>query len=304
MPDISLANIRRVDGQLLLIMQELLRCGNASEVGRRLHLSQAAVSHALARLRVLFNDQLFVRRAHGLEPTARARELGPRIGALIELMGEAIQVGQNFHAATSSRYFSIAGPEFVSALLGARLATAFRQEAPNSGFAFRQLTQEAAIDELQCGRVDIALGRFEGYSTPGVTAALAWEDSYCVVVAAAHARIRGRISARQFRTEGHVMASSPSEVSRDEARMDYSALRIVSTVPNWLTALTLVRDTDLIATCPTRLAQEQSAPLGLQVLRLPFEVLPIRVTLLRRAGAKDVALDWLCEQLKLAAQPR
>ena len=63
----------------------LERFGTVSEAATRLRLTQSAVSHALARLRDLFGDPLFVRRPHGLEPTKRAMALGPRIEALIEL---------------------------------------------------------------------------------------------------------------------------------------------------------------------------------------------------------------------------
>src|SRR5258706_16011720 len=87
MSDIDLNDIRRLDGNLLLVFRELSRTRRTTEAARRLHVTQSTVSHALARLRDLFEDPLFVRRPHGLEPTQRALELAPRIDSLIDMIG-------------------------------------------------------------------------------------------------------------------------------------------------------------------------------------------------------------------------
>src|SRR3990167_9610983 len=107
MSEFDLSQIRRVDGGLLLVFRELLRCGRASGTARRLRLTPSAVSHALTRLRDLFDDPLFVRRPHGLEPTRRALELGPRIEALIEMVGQALKPHEGFDPARSGRRFNI-----------------------------------------------------------------------------------------------------------------------------------------------------------------------------------------------------
>src|SRR4051812_25258438 len=121
MNDIDTVKLRRLDGGLLLVFRELLRTGRASIVAERLGLSQPAISHALSRLRDLFEDQLFIRRPHGFEPTLRAQQLGPQIETLISLAGEALDKGGGFDPATSDRIFRIAAPEFVTALIGAEL---------------------------------------------------------------------------------------------------------------------------------------------------------------------------------------
>src|SRR5687768_8137790 len=96
MSDIDQNKLRRLDGGLLLVFRELLRAGRASVAAERLGLSQPAISHALGRLRDLFDDPLFVRRPHGFEPTRRAQELGPQIEALIGLAGAALSPDNSF----------------------------------------------------------------------------------------------------------------------------------------------------------------------------------------------------------------
>ena len=130
MSDFDIIDIRRLDGTLLLVFRELLIHRQATEVARRVGLSQSAVSHALGRLRELFDDPLFIRRSHGLEPTRRALELGPQIDVLIDLAGTTLSSKAGFEPARSRRRFNLAGPEFVTSIIGARLVEIFRREAP------------------------------------------------------------------------------------------------------------------------------------------------------------------------------
>ena len=90
MSDLDAAKIKQLDGSLLLVLQELLRQRRVTLAAKRLGLSQSAVSHALSRLRELFGDPLFVRKAYGLEPTRHALDLAPRIDALLVAMQDAM----------------------------------------------------------------------------------------------------------------------------------------------------------------------------------------------------------------------
>src|ERR1700753_4419677 len=107
MTEFDQLQIRKLDGGLLLIFRELLARRQASAVARQLGLSPSAISHALTRLRDVFGDALFVRRSHGLEPTRRALEIGPRIEALIAAMGEAVAGEAGFDPALTPRRFQI-----------------------------------------------------------------------------------------------------------------------------------------------------------------------------------------------------
>src|SRR6185295_7659004 len=149
MSDIDANNIRRLDGGLLLVFRGLLRRRQTTAVARELGLSQSAVSHALTRLREIFDDALFTRRPHGLEPTRRALELAPRIDALIDLADETLKREGTFEPAHSQRRFGLVAPEFVTALVGAKLVQSFRKQAPTASFYVQFLTQSFSLDSLQ-----------------------------------------------------------------------------------------------------------------------------------------------------------
>src|SRR5262249_36835394 len=134
MSDIKKPDIRKLAGNLLRVSRELARTRRTTEAAQRLRVTQSTVSHALARLRDVFDDPLFVRRPHGLEPTPRALELAPRIDGLIDMAG-AVLTREGFDPALSERRFRLAAPEFVAALIGGPLVQTFQREAPRASFA-------------------------------------------------------------------------------------------------------------------------------------------------------------------------
>jgi DNA-binding transcriptional LysR family regulator len=302
MSEFDLSQIRRLDGGLLLVFRELLRTRRASTVAERLGLSPSAISHALSRLRDLFDDPLFVRRPHGFEPTRRALELGPKIEALIELTGQALTRNPGFDPASSERSFTLAAPEFVTALIGADLINRLKSVAPKVTFGVGFAGEEDAFRALRRGEIEFALGRF-GAARPGFTSEVLFEDRYCVAARVDHPRVQGVIDDAGYREIGHVFAWSPSEVGADADRTEPGMVHRAS-VPQWLTALMLVSSTDALATCPRRLAERHAEKLGLQVLDPPFESDVIKVSILRRAGVQDIGVDWFLEQVRAVVAPR
>lgn len=306
MSDSHIQNIRRTDGRTLLVLRELLRCRNASQVAVRLNMSQSAVSHSLARLRQLFADPLFLRRAHGLEPTARALALAPRVERVIALMGELTGDAVGFDPAVSERRFKLIVPEFVGALAGARLAEIFAAHAPDACFALHHVSGETVWNLLRRGEVDIAVGRFDAPPSTDFAVAPLYEDRYCVAVRRDHPRIAQHaeeIALEDYETGRHVFAHSNTELASWEPHWDSGELRAPALVPHWLTALSVVSTSDAIATCPRRLAERMADRFGLKVLEPPFDTEPIRVYGARRRNYEDEGIDWLQERLREALAP-
>ena len=302
MSDIDATNIRRLDGGLLLVFRGLLRRRRTTLVARELGLSQSAVSHALTRLRQLFDDPLFVRRSHGLEPTRRALALMPRIDALIDQIGDTLQRHAAFDPARSERRFALSAPEFITSLIGARLVDVFRRLAPKASFAIDFISPERAFEALRRGEIDVALGPF-GPLPNGFLSEIVFTDRYCVVARRGHPELKGRITARQYNTVGHIFAYAESEMAASE-RIETPDVALRAVVPHWLTVLTMVAASDAIATCPKRFAERQAKLLGLQVLKPPFVPLTIEVRALRRAGSPDPGVDWLLDRIREAVADR
>ncbi len=304
MSDFDLNKIRRLDGGLLLVFRELLRTRRATTVADRLGLSSSAISHALGRLRDLFDDPLFIRRPHGLEPTRRALELGPKIEALINLTGETLSKAKGFDPTASERLFRFAAPEFVTALIGAELINRLKPIAPRVTFGVAFTAEEEALRALRSGQIEFALGRF-GAARPGFIHEPLFQDRYCVTARKDHPLIAKGLDRESWRDMGHIFAWSKSETGDDNSRdlETGDTVARLAAVPQWMTALLMAASTDGLVTCPRRLAERHAGLLGLQVLDPPFESHEITVSVVRRAGVVDAGVDWFLEQVKSAVGP-
>ena len=314
MADFDQLKIRRVDGGLLLIFRALLAHRRASEVSQRLGLSQSAISHALTRLRDLFGDPLFIRRSHGFEPTRRALELGPRVEALIDLIGSAVSEDGGFDPKRSQRRFGIACPDWVMTLMADGLTESFRRAAPNAAFAARPVYLHRALAAVRRGEVDIAIGAFDAIPADLRSQKL-YDDEYCVLARRAHPTVKGKVDADTYRTIGHVFVGNPEGALSDEEPWDdeimaatYGRLpeanervRTHGYVTSWETAMLMVSSSNALVECPRRLARKYARKLGLQVLDPPYPKFRFRIEAARRS-ADDPGVDWLVERVKAALQ--
>jgi LysR family transcriptional activator of mexEF-oprN operon len=301
--------IRKLDGGLLLIFRELLIRRRASDVAQHLGLSPSAVSHALGRLRDLFGEALFIRRAHGLEPTQRALELAPRIEALLELIGETVSIETGFDPARSRRRFRIGCPDDIASLIGVGLVEAFARAAPRATFSTRWAILDRALRAVRRGEADLALGVFRQIPA-GLAATPLYEDEYCVIARRAHPAIDGTLDLATYARAGHVLVGNPDGALADDEAVDREAInatygelprpgliRAFGYVPQWETAMLIVASSDAIAACPRRLAERYADRIGLQVLTPPYAPFRFTVQAVRRADAVDPGLDWLMEQV-------
>jgi DNA-binding transcriptional LysR family regulator len=304
--------IRRLDGGLLLIFRELLLRRRAADAALQLGFSPSAISHALARLRDVFGDPLFIRRSHGLEPTRRAIELGPRVDALLALMGEAVSQNPAFEPARSRRRFRILCPDHLATLLAAPLVETFRREAPRATFSTRPAFLDRALRALRRGEAEAAVGVFEQIPR-GFLARTLFEDDYCVIARRRHPVVQGSVDLATYGRIGHVFVGNPDGLLADEAPLDREAMRAAygdlpgpdlirahAYFTQWESVMLLVAESDVLADCPRRLATRFADRLGLQVLEPPFPPFTFIVQAVRRADAPDPGIDWLVERLAAA----
>ncbi|MBV9968684.1 MAG: LysR family transcriptional regulator, partial [Xanthobacteraceae bacterium] len=182
-------DIRRIDMTLLLVFQELMRHRKLTVVAERLGLTQSTISHSLRRLRDLFGDELFLRRATGVEPTSRANELEPLIGNMIELARKALDRNEPFAPGRAAGVVRIAMPDLHAALLTPALIALFNREAPGLQLSIRPLIRQQALDALAANDIDLALGHFLRCQE-GMTGRMLFEDDYVVVARRDHPSIR------------------------------------------------------------------------------------------------------------------
>jgi DNA-binding transcriptional LysR family regulator len=148
-----------IDLNLLRIFDILYDERNVTRAAARLFLTQSAVSHALARLREVLGDPLFMRIPSGLQPTERAHQLAPRLRVALAEIRSAIATPIFDPAKTRQRFVIAAGSYFCTLIVPSLIALA-RKSAPSITLQIVNISADVAqaLDQQQ---VDIALGAFD-----------------------------------------------------------------------------------------------------------------------------------------------
>src|SRR4249919_2263274 len=159
-------NVQDIDLNLLRVFDAVLHESGVTPAAARLGLTQPAVSNALARLRNLFGDPLFVRTPTGMDATPFARELAAPVRQALALLESALAHGPGFDPASATRAFrfymsDLGQVEFLPPLIERvqRLAPGVRLEAV-------ALDIEDIADALGSGALDVAVGFLPGLGPP------------------------------------------------------------------------------------------------------------------------------------------
>ena len=135
-----MVNLDTLDLNLLRIFDAIMEERSVLRAGRRLGLSQSAVSHALNRLRYVLKDELFVRTSAGMQPTARAIELSRPLRQALLQIGTALG-SPDFEPATARRRFVIAANDYVTTVFFPKLISFFKTEVPHIDLIIRPSTR-------------------------------------------------------------------------------------------------------------------------------------------------------------------
>src|SRR5438046_8339846 len=158
--EMSQMNWRAFDLNLLVVFEAVMQDGSVTRAGKRLGMSQPALSHALNRLRYLVKDQLFIRTPTGMVPTPRAEQLALPLRHALAEMQRALEP-ETFVAAQANRRFSIAINNYAAIVLAAPLVAAVAAAAPLVQPDLRPTGTLDVFDHLDSGELVVAIGTFD-----------------------------------------------------------------------------------------------------------------------------------------------
>jgi len=252
-------NLSAIDLNLFLVLHAVLEERSATRAAARLHVTQSAVSNALARLRQLLGDPLVVRSGRGLVPTPRAEQLAPLLREATERIALAIDQ-RGFVAEESTRTFTIAMADSHQASEVPRIAKAFAARLPRARLRVVSADYLAATGGLTNGDVDAAFAP-EQVVQPGMRSAVLFEERAALLVRRDHPRVGGRMTRELFNelphVDVHVVLGRPGSGHRVAERgFEQARVRrhVVLTVPYFMTAAFAAAETDCVAAMPDRLA--------------------------------------------------
>jgi DNA-binding transcriptional LysR family regulator len=294
-----MANIRRIDLNLLAVLDALLDEHNVTRAAVRLGYTQPTVSGMLARLRDLFGDPLFVRSQRGLLPTPRALALTAPLKQLLA-DSERLVAPREFDPVKAELTFTISSNDYMQHALLVPFVKMLRTDAPMIRLAITPPLIEGLTDALAHGQIDLAITIPE-FAMSDFPSRLLYRERYLVVVRAQHPLARGgAMTLKRFCDYDHVIVSPTGgsfDGPTDQALRRRKLRRTVRySVPSFLLTLELLLTDDLVALVPSRLLGENDN--GLVVLEPPIEVSGFDVIAVwHPCKDKDVAQRWMRRRL-------
>jgi DNA-binding transcriptional LysR family regulator len=276
-PFITVVNLASIDLNLLLTLHVVLEEGSATRAAQRLHLTQSAVSNAIARLRRLLDDPVVVRSGSGLTPTPRASALKGNVAEIVSLAGGIFSPPQRFDPRTATRSFTVACADNQEVADVPAVVAHVLRKMPLCGLRLATVEQLQVGEALGSGDVDLVFGP-PGIGGPGLHRLALYEEHGAIIARKKHPALRrlrtgaGIAGARWVDvhvTPGGGVGHRKAAGKFREARF---ARDIAVTVPHFIAAATIVAATDLLAAVPERFARAVSSMLPLAVLPPPFAV--------------------------------
>lgn len=291
-------DLRRVDLNLLLLVDALLTEGSASRAARRLRLSQPAVSQGLKRAREAFGDPLLARHGNRLLPTSRATALQPEIRAILERI-EGILTPEAFDPAVATRDFVLAASDLGQVLVLPALVARVAREAPSC--RIKVVSPPTNLEDIE--KLDFAV-----IGAPLSVGPICWrtlfEDRFVLLARKAHPVLAGPFSVEDFTRLPQALVSPRAagfEGAIDEALAQMGLRRqVMLMLSNFMALPTILTTTDMVAAVPVHFADLPIVKSVCGYRELPFDTNPrySMKIVWHKSRSNDPAREWLCRDLE------
>lgn len=280
-------NISKVDLNLLVYLDVLLREGSVTRAANQLSITQPAMSNGLKRLRDLFKDPLLVRTSDGMTPTKRALELQPVIRDVLSKLEASIQPETDFVPETSKRTFRIMASDYAESTLLLEVIRQLAKVAPN--ITLDMITpSDVTFHDVEQGKVDMAINRFEELPL-SFHQKVVWYDRFACVVSSNNPIVEN-FTLQNYIDSKHIWVSKtgfgvgvgidPNEVQKlgwvDAELTKIGQKRDIRVFTrHYHVALQLAKVQNLVATLPSKAAALYENDPNIVILDPPFDIPPI-----------------------------
>ncbi|SDI34105.1 DNA-binding transcriptional regulator, LysR family [Pseudomonas flavescens] len=294
-------DIKDVDLNLLKIFDALRRKQSVTQAGDLMGLSQPAMSFALSKLRILFDDPLFVRTSRGMQPTARALQIAEPVQRILELVSSEVLPSSGFVAEYSERKLVLCMSDIGEMVFLPRLMRVLDERAPGLRIRTLALSSEQLEEGLDAGDVDAAIGYFPRLLNSSIRNRALYSHSFVCIVREDHPQIGERLSAEQYQAADHVAVQADGRgmgVLDRELAMRGVTRRVRFSLPRFMGVPFLVAESDMIATVPLAVGRRFAEIARVRLVALPWDITGYDIHLhWHTRFHHDPANRWLRETL-------
>lgn len=268
-----------MDANLLILFKIIWEERSSTKASRRLHLTQSAVSQSLKKLRVLFNDDLFVRIPSGLAPTPRAVELSTKILSVADSIEALMRNEQTFDISQSTATFNMQSTDYFERLVLPGLVKTITKEAPQIRVRSTVLDGRLPKTQLQTGEVDCAVAGYFNEIPDGFFQKQLFEDQFTGLCRSSHPFLKSKQDIQSYCKYPHLMVSITGDFKGiiDSSLSSKSKRHICLTSTNFLSLQHALLDSDALFVIPSRLAKMHAKDFDLKVFQLPVKTSAIKI---------------------------
>lgn len=298
--------LRNLDLNLFRVFSEIYQAENLTHAAVRLHLTQPAVSNALARLRAELSDPLFVREGRRMTPTPLARRLAPQVALALSTLESALRGDEaRFAPRECTRHFSIGMRETPELVVVPRLGQFLARQAPGISISSVRFERRRLARLLRGSTLDLAID-VRLPAPEDIRVQPLFRDRLQLAVRRRHPLLSQLHQPRAWLSLRHVVVSSRPRgpVLEDVVLGPLGIERQVAVrCQHYQAACQLVAQTDLLLLLPARYGEPFKKELGLRLLPVPVALPELEVALYWHAGAeRDPALHWLIHNILSASE--
>ncbi|MCA2015955.1 transcriptional regulator LeuO [Vibrio tritonius] len=293
------STLRGVDLNLLTVFDAVMQEQNITRAAHNLGMSQPAVSNAVARLKVMFNDELFMRQGRGIQPTQRARQLFGPIRQALQLIRNELP-SSVFSPETSTRLFKLAICSPCDIRFAPKIMQSIQQIAPNVKLHLDAEFDRMLAERMRYQEIDFVID-YARFDEQGFSSTEIFQDELVVVTAKTHPRIQGSVSRETLIREQHAKLSRVHG-QRSFSEQAYRELDCHSSYEgtSLSNVLYVVGQSELVTIAPRWMVENAANKDQLQIVSCPFDNVKIHGYLSwHESSEKDKGHIWLRDQLMM-----
>lgn len=299
-------NLRKFDLNLLVILDTLLSERSVTQASKHLYITQPAVSNALRRLRIAFNDLLLIRGKSHMELTVRAKSLIKPVRDALSTIDHAMSGDIVFNPSIAEFTLHMAATEYVSFMLLPALMKEIRKAAPRVRFAISDIESHDCLEPLRRGMVDLIVA-FVSDPVGELHRQVLLRDTWVYLVSRDCYGSNARLTRKRFLASGHIAMKSQTGGSGfyvDTLRAEWGLERnIVMSIPHFLAIPRLVSTTDLVMAVPHKLALTLVDQYPLRIVKPPVSVPEFTISMLwHQRTEADPGQRWIRNTLARVAK--
>jgi DNA-binding transcriptional LysR family regulator len=299
-------HLSKVDLNLFIVLEAIYAEGSITRASLKMNLTQPAISHALNRLRQLFDDPLFERQGHVMTPTPLTRSIIDQVRRALRGFEVTLSGAAHFDPASSERNFSLAVRDVLEASVLPGLMAGISAAAPSATLNTLQVSRRELESELAAGTLDAAIDVLLPLPNDVRRAQLAG-DQTVVLVRRGHPLVKRRaLTLDTYLEMEHIQTSSRRRgPGLEDVELSRQGLqrKIRLRCQHYFAACRVASQSDLALTMPERLARVVNQQFGNQILPFPLQMPSLDIYLYWHANVdNDPASIWLREQIKASVQ--